>query len=143
MRTTAGFSLLEVVIAVAISAILLAALATANVATLQQTRSGNLQIQATQMLDSIGRRVVAGNDDALLPGAGATVAFDYGELTGLFAFDGAGVPAERYRANVTRANPGTVSVGASTLAVYAIEVCFEAADGERCVTGTTVSRRNP
>jgi prepilin-type N-terminal cleavage/methylation domain-containing protein len=143
MRTTEGFSVLEVVVAIAISAILLAALATANVATLQQTRSGNLQIQATQMLDSIGRRVVAGNDNALLPAAGATIAFDYGELTGLFAFDGAGIAPERYRASVSRDAPGTVTVGASTLAIYEIEVCFEAADGERCVTGTTVSRRNP
>lgn len=142
-RSNSGFSLVEVVVAIAIAGILLAALATANVSTLQQTRSGNQQIQATQMLDSIGRRVVAGNDNSLLPAAGASIAFDYGDLTDLFAFDGAGVSPDEYRATITRGNPGTVSVGASTIAVYEIDVCFRAGGGERCVTGTTMSRRNP
>jgi prepilin-type N-terminal cleavage/methylation domain-containing protein len=141
MRSVHGFSLLETVVAIAVCAIILAALATVNVNSLQLTRSGGLQIQATQMLDSLGRRVVGGADDALLPGTGGTVTFGYGELSDLFAFEGAGVPSDRFRASVSRT--GSVSVGSSTLAEYEIEVCFQGASGERCVVGSTLARRNP
>ena len=138
-RREDGFTLLETILAIAVCGIVLAALASVNVTSLQQTRDGGLRAQATQVLDSLGRRVVGGQDNALLPGSGDEVTFAYGEVGSVVAIDG-GVPADRYRATIART--GTQTTGTTTLARYRIEVCFEGAGGESCVTGSTLARRN-
>jgi prepilin-type N-terminal cleavage/methylation domain-containing protein len=131
-----GFTLLETVVAIAVCAIVLTALFGVNVSSLQQSRAGGLKVQATQVLDSVGRRVVAGGDTDLLPGSGASVAYDYGDLDALL--DLGADATGRFRASVT--HDGTLSVGDSTLVRYRIEACYQAAGGERCVAATTLAR---
>ena len=141
MRSHGGFSLIETIIAIAICGIVLAALASVNVTSLRQARFGNERLQATQVLDTIGRRVVGAEDASLLPGLGATVSFDYGDLDDLLDLNEAGTTTDtdRYRATITQA--GNLTVGESTVGIYRIEVCFRAGEDELCVEGSTLSRR--
>lgn len=138
MRSRGGFSLIETIIAIAVCGIILAALANVNVSSLRQARFGNERVQATQVLDTVGRRVVGGEEASLLPGIGATVEFDYGELDALVDLNDPAT-TDRYRVTITQA--GNLTVGTSTVGIYRVEVCFRAGEGEQCVEGSTLSRR--
>lgn len=137
-RTTReGFTLLETIVAIAISAIVLTALTTVATSSLRIGRDGNFKIQATQLLDTVGRRVAGGQDLALLPTPGAPIAIDYGEVGDLVSF-GDTSWSDLFRVTITR--DGSVTVGASSVARYRIEVCHRSGDDERCVRGTTLGR---
>ena len=138
MRTRAGLTVLETIVAIAVCGVVLAALASVNVSSLQQTRFGNHKVQATQVLDTVGRRVIGGQDSGLLPGLNDTVVIDYGELGDLLDL-GDAATNDRFRVSVE--NQGNYIVGSSSLGRYRVEVCFRAGEGERCVQSTTLSRR--
>jgi prepilin-type N-terminal cleavage/methylation domain-containing protein len=138
MTSRSGFSLIETIIAIAICGIVLAALASVNVTSLRQARFGNDRLQATQVLDTVGRRVVGGGDTSLLPGISSTVSYDYGDLDTLLDLNEA-TTTDRYRVTITQA--GNLTVGESTVGIYRIQVCFRAGDDEQCVEGSTLSRR--
>lgn len=138
MNDRSGFSLLETIIAIAVCGIVLAALASVNVSSLRQTRFGNERVQATQVLDTVGRRVVGGQDTNVIPGASETIEFDYGELEDLLALNTDATTA-RYR--VVIEHEANMTVGSSSVGRYRIEVCYRAGEGEQCVQGVTLSRR--
>src|SRR5690554_1280458 len=83
MRTQEGLTLLETVVAIAICSLVLVALATTAVSSLRESRSGNSKIQATQVLDTIGRRIAGGDDDALLPSEDTPVTLTAAQLGSL------------------------------------------------------------
>jgi type II secretory pathway pseudopilin PulG len=132
-----GFSILETIIAIAVCGIVLAALASVNVSSLQQARFGNQRVQATQVLDTIGRRVVGGQDLRVIPDIGQVVEFGFGDLGEIADLTSSAV-TDRFRARV--AHEANISVGASAVGRSRIEVCFEAGSGEQCVTAFTLSR---
>lgn len=138
MNDRSGFSLLETIIAIAVCAIVLAALASVNVSSLRQTRFGGERVQATQVLDTIGRRVVGGQDVSVIPGANETIAFDYGELDEVLALNTEGT-TDRFRVSI--AHEANMTVGASSVGRYRVEVCYRAGQDELCVQGVTLSRR--
>lgn len=137
MRTTEGFSLIETIVAIAICGIILASLLSVTVSSLRHGRNGNFKIQATQVLDTVGRRIAGGNDLSLLPAAGAPVEIGYTELDTLLDL-GPDARTDAYRVTVER--DGTVSVGDSTTVRYRVEVCHRASGEDICVRGTTLGR---
>jgi len=137
MRTREGFTLLETVVAVAVLAIVLTALTTVATSSLRTGRDGNFKIQATQVLDTVGRRVAGGVDLALLPAQGTPITVGYGDVDDVVDF-GDTTWSDAFRFTITR--DGSVTVGASSVARYRIEVCHRSGDDERCVRGTTLSR---
>ena len=137
MRARGGFTLLETVVAVAVLAIVLTALTTVATSSLRTGRDGNFKIQATQVLDTVGRRVAGGVDLGLLPAAGAPLTVGYGDVADVVDF-GDTTWSDAFRFTITR--DGSVTVGASSVARYRIEVCHRSGDDERCVRGTTLGR---
>lgn len=138
MRSASGFTLLETILAIAICGVVLAALGSVSTSSLRHGRDGNLKIQATQILDTLGRRIAGGGDSSLLPSAGETLEIDYGELSTLVDI---GEPmVDLYRVEVT--SDGNLSVGDSSTIRYRIEVCYSSGDVERCVRGTTLGRKS-
>lgn len=137
-RRSAGLTLVEVVLALAVLAILGATFTTAMVNNLKHTRVSGQRSQGAQVLNYLGRRV-AGGDEALLPQTGETLAWDYGELANAFPDLGGAqgfADPERYRASVTAI--GTVSAAGASVVQFDISVCFQHQDGEACVNGTTL-----
>ncbi len=137
MRSTSGFTLLETIVAIAICAIALAALTSVATNSLRVGRDGNFKIQATQVLDALGRRVAGGVELGLLPATGDSLELGYDDVADLIdiadgGWDGA------FRAVVS--HDGTVTVGASSTVRYRIEVCHASGSAERCVRGTTLGR---
>lgn len=137
-RATSGLSLLEVVLALAVLAILGATFTTAMLGNLRHTTVAGQRTQAAQVLNYLGRRV-AGGDAVVLPTVGNTLTWAYGDLATTFVDlqggEGLAEP-ERYRASIEAS--GTVTVAGATVVQYDLEVCFQNQDGESCTRGTTL-----
>lgn len=135
MRSASGLTLLETIVAIAICGVILGALATVSTSTLRETRQGTYKTQATQVLDTIGRRIAGGLDQSLLPSEGSSLTLEgaeVDELMNLNSFrDGAFL--------VEIENAGPYVVGSTRLQRYRVEVCYDGADG-RCVSGLTLGR---
>src|SRR6056297_2959426 len=132
-----GFTLIETIVAVAVLAIVLTALTTVATSSLRTGRDGNFKIQATQVLDTVGLRVAGGVDLALLPAQDTPITVGYGDVDDVVDF-GDTSWSDAFHFTITR--DGSVTVGASSVARYRIEVCHRSGDDERCVRGTTLSR---
>ena len=133
-----GLTILEVVLAVAIIAIVMGVLTTTVVSNLKQTSTTGASSQAAQVLNYLGRRVAGGQTEVLPPANTTARRWDYGQLTAFTDL----ATAERgisdpifYKAQVT--NSGQVQLAGSQLTRYTIEVCHERGGGEHCVSGTT------
>lgn len=133
-----GLTLIEVIIALAVLAILGATFTTAVLGNLRHTTVAGQRTQAAQVLNYLGRRV-AGGDEAVVPVLGEALTWGYGELGAAFPdIDGKVGFAEsgEYRAQITA--PNTVSVVGATVVQFDLVVCYEHQDGETCVRGTTL-----
>lgn len=137
MRGTEGLTLLETVVAIAICGVILATMATVATGSLRENRTGNFKIQATQVLDTLGRRIAGGDDPTLIATTGTPIELSSGEITALTNI--ALTDVMELEAVIT--NRGTYSIGTTSLARYEIEVCYAAAGAPRCVVGTTLGRR--
>ncbi|HZJ10125.1 MAG TPA: hypothetical protein VFD39_10550 [Trueperaceae bacterium] len=134
----AGLTVLEVLLALAVLAILGATFTTAVVGNLRHTTVSGQRTQSAQVLNYLGRRV-AGGDEAVLPAVGESLAWDYGELGTAFADlqggDGFAEPG-RYRAEIVAS--GTVTTVGATVVQYDLSVCFRNQEAESCTRGTTL-----
>lgn len=137
-RSSAGLTLVEVLLALAVIGIVTAAFTTAVVGNLHHSSVTGARTEAVQVLDYLGRRV-AGGDSAVMPPSGSSRSWAYGSLASSFPdltdHGGLSDPG-RYRASVTSA--GDVALAGSSVAQYDVRVCFEAAGGEHCVSATTM-----
>ncbi len=136
MRSSSGLSLLEVVVAVAICGIVHAALSTVTVSSLRESNRGNHRNQATQVLDTVGRRIAGGLDPGILASSGSTVTLagaEVDEFMNLRAFREAAF-------EVSIQNAGLFTLGTTRLSEYRIEVCYQGDSIRNCVTGTTLGR---
>lgn len=138
-----GLTLLEVVLALAVLAVLGAVFTTSILSNLRHTTVAGQRTQAAQALNYIGRRV-AGGDAAVIPAAlGDTATWDYGDLGTAFddltGADGFADP-DRYKVSVTATGEVSLFTGADTATVvqYDIQVCFENQSSESCISGTTL-----
>lgn len=141
-RLAAGLTLLEVVLALAVLAILGAAFTTVFVNNMRHTSISGQRTQAAQVLNYFGRRV-AGGDTPILPDLNDTTSWDYGELGIAFSDISSGegfADPERYRVDINASR--TVLLLGASVVQYDLSVCFQGANGESCVTGTTLGSPN-
>lgn len=133
-----GLTLLEVVLALAVLAIIGATITTSILNNLRHTTVAGQRTQGAQVLNYLGRRV-AGGDATVLPNLGESLTWDYGELgdtfTDLQGADGVAEP-ERYRVSIDAS--GTITVAGASVVQYDLTICFQAQAAESCVTGTTL-----
>ncbi len=141
-RLAAGLTMLEVVLALAVLAILGAAFTTVFVNNMRHTTISGQRTQAAQVLNYFGRRV-AGGDTAILPDLNDSMTWDYGTLGAAFADIASGegfAEPERYRVEINASR--NVTVLGAIVVQYDLDVCFQGANGESCVTGTTLGSPN-
>lgn len=133
-----GFSLVEVLLALAILGIVLAALNATLVTSLRQTSITGARTQAVQILNYIGRRMVGG-ETSLLPANSLT--YDYGNLRQAFP----DLPREvrfanpdlyRVRIENLGSPPWTGNLGVA-VNEYRIQVCWRQRGGEHCAEART------
>jgi prepilin-type N-terminal cleavage/methylation domain-containing protein len=137
LRGTAGLTLLEVLVALAILGVLGAVFSTVAISNLRHTQSSGQRAQTAQVLNYLGRRV-AGGDGVVLPQADSTLTWAYGELASSFPdlTNGRGFAApDRYRVEITAA--GDLVRAGARVVQYDLNVCVRQQEGESCVRGTT------
>lgn len=139
-----GLTVVEVLIALVVIGIVMAAFTTAAVSTMHHTSITGARTEAVQILNYLGRRA-AGGDETVLPVAGTPNVWDYGDLPTAFSdlhdHGGFSDPA-RYKATITNAGTmtftGNTTTGASAVE-YDLQVCYHAGGGdEYCVTAATL-----
>lgn len=136
MRNTSGLTLLETVVAIAICGIVLGALATVSTSALRESRQGNHKTQATQVLDTLGRRIAGGLDPSLLLPQGESLTLTGAQVDALMSLRGFREGA--FEATIV--NQGDFALGTTRLHRYVVEVCYDGPDG-RCVRGVTLGRQ--
>lgn len=128
-----GFTLVEVILAISVLAIVLAAVSITVVSSIQHNVTSGSRSQAAQILNYLGRRIAGGEISSF----GGT-SWDYGQLAGAFS----DLSRERnladpdlYRAQVAQLPP--IGLGTSAVPHYRVTVCWDGANGESCVSGDT------
>ena len=137
-RATAGLTVIEVLVALAIIGVVTAAFTTGVVSTVRHTSVAGAKTQAVQVLNYLGRRV-AGGDNALLPDSGSPLTWGYGGLPTAFpdmTNQGGFAQPSAYRASIS--NAGSVSFGGASAVEYDVRVCFKGTDSEHCVSAATL-----
>lgn len=142
MKRDSGLTIVEVLVALAVLAIVIAVLTTAMVTSMQQNVVAGGRTQAVQILNYLGR-LASGGDARVITErlVGSYVRWDYGELPTVFTELAAGdgfMSPERYRAEVI--NRDELVIGAAPmihLIHYWVQVCWQAPNGEQCVSGDT------
>lgn len=132
---TAGMSLVEVLIAVAILGVVVAVLSTTTMTTVRTNSNSGGRTQATQVLNYLGR-LVAGADEVLF--ANEELTWDYGTLPDHFVElqqEVGRADPRLYRAEV--ADIGETGLGTAVLQEYEVTVCWLTGGAESCVTGRT------
>lgn len=141
MRRETGLTLVEVLVALAVLAIVIAVLTTAMVTSMQQNLVAGGRTQAVQILNHLGR-LASGGDARVI--TDSQVIWDYGQLPRVFPDLAAGrgfKGPERFHAEIT--SVGSLSIGAASMKHYRIQVCWQAANGELCITGDTAGPAVP
>lgn len=133
-----GITVIEVIVALAILAIVTAAVTTTYVSSIRNNSDAGRRTQGSLLLNSVGRRV-AGAEPGFAPGAQPLVV-NYGEIYSRFpelTREQGMANADHFRFTVTNLGPVTLA-GAGAIR-YSIEVCTSAAGtaDERCVRGET------
>ncbi len=138
MNRTRGFSLVELLIALAILAVVLGVLAVSLVNSMRHTRNAGQRSEAVQVLNYAGRRLVSG-DLAVMPSPTSTTRkWNYGELATAFPdldANGRFTNPALYSLEITTG--GQVGIGGATLTMYTLKVCWQA-EKEYCVTAETI-----
>lgn len=137
MRSADGLSLLETVVAIAICGIILAALSTVSLSSLRESNRGNYRTQATQILDTLGRRIAGGIDQSTQLRLGESLTIGGADIDQLM-----NVSAFRDQAfEATIENEAVFAVGTTRLSEFRITVCFQGGPSESCVSGVTLGRQ--
>lgn len=128
-----GFTLIEVILAVAVLAIVLSAVAVTMTSSMQHNLSAGKRSQAAQVMNYLGRRIAGG---AIGQFGGSE--WDYGELAGSFTDlrrEANLADTNLYRAEISEFP--RIGLGDTTIPHYRVTVCWEGSEGESCVSGDT------
>lgn len=128
-----GFSLIEVIIALAVLAIVMSAVAITITSSMRHNLTAGSRSQAAQVMNYLGRRI-AGGEVSQLGGD----AWGYGELAGSFTDlkrEGNLADTDLYRAQVAQFPP--IGLAETSIPHYRVTVCWHDSDGESCVSGDT------
>jgi prepilin-type N-terminal cleavage/methylation domain-containing protein len=140
-----GLTLVEVIVAIAMLAIVLAAFSSGAISNIKQNASSGSRTAAVRLIDYLGRLATEG-DSTILPVANTTVRnWNYGGLSslpGLSSEAGLANPA-LYKASVTSS---TVPAWSTSLGVgmrsYTLSVCWKNSGSEPCIQAVGVGPDN-
>lgn len=140
LTATAGLSVIEVLVALAILGIVTAAVVTTYLGSIRTNADAGRRTQSAQILNIVGRRV-AGADSQSLAQPSVPIVWEYGELSLAYPEmrgDGISDP-DLYRVVITHV--GTVSLSSARTVHYQIEVCTQsfASGDDSCLVGNTAS----
>lgn len=128
-----GFTLIEVILAISVLAIVLAAVSVTIVSSIQQNASAGSRSQATQVLNYFGRRIAGGEITQL----GGT-SWEYGELSDSFSDlrrEANLANMDAYRAEILQV--GTMGLSSTFIPQFRVTVCWFTGQTESCVSGDT------
>jgi len=130
---SAGFTLVEVMIALTVLAIVLSAVSFTMLSSMRHNQAAGNRSQAAQVMNYLGRRI-AGGDVSKLGGT----SWDYGTLSTAFrdlSREGNLADTNLYRAEV--AQFPRIGMGGTSIPHYRVTVCWNTGDNESCVSGDT------
>lgn len=128
-----GFTLVEVILAIAVLAIVLAAVAITMVSSMQHNFASGSRSQASQVMNYLGRRVAGGEISNL-----GDTEWDYGALATAFGDltrENNLANPDLYRADI--AQMPSIGIGDTSIPHYRVRVCWLDGAGETCVEGHT------
>lgn len=129
-----ALTVVEVLVALTILGVAIAVLSMTTISSVRHDAVSASRTQAVQVLSYLGR-LASVSDPTLTTSSGA---WDYGELKD--AFPELAVEANRANPGLYRAEfseLGTVGIGQASLNYYRVEVCWQIAGDESCVSGET------
>ncbi|MBX3139915.1 MAG: type II secretion system protein [Trueperaceae bacterium] len=132
-RRTGGFTLIEVMMAITVLGIVLAAVSFTMMSSMRQNHAAGNRSQAAQVMNYLGRRI-AGGDISKLGGT----SWDYGTLATSFtdlSRESNLADTDLYRAEV--AEFPRIGLGGTTIPHYRVTVCWNNGGDESCVSGDT------
>ncbi len=137
-----GLTLLEVLVALSILGVILAAFTVSAVSSLRHNAVSGSRTAAVQLMNYLGRRVVGG-DRVVLPAVNQTVrAWEYGTLSAAFPDLARDLPhanPDRFRAEVvSEGRPGWAVQLGLDLTQYRIRVCWRGPEREHCTEAATL-----
>lgn len=130
---TDGFTLVEVLMAIAVLAIVLSAVSLTVVSSIRQNVSSGSRSQAAQVLNYLGRRI-SGGEMSMLGGT----EWDYGQLTAAFADlsrETDLADPDLYRAQIEQV--GEMGIETTSVPQFRVQVCWRMGGEETCVVGDT------
>ena len=128
-----GFTLVEVLIAIAVLGIVLAAVSITMLSSIRQNHTAGNRSQAAQIMNYLGRRIAGGEVSQL----GGT-SWSYGTLATSFtdlSREGNLADTDLYRAEV--AQFPRIGLGTTAIPHYRVTVCWNNSGSESCVSGDT------
>jgi type II secretory pathway pseudopilin PulG len=133
-----GISIIEVIMAVSVIAIMFAVLTPALIDNSKRTAQTGELIQASLMLNYFVRQVVGGNSLVLAKDT-TPVSWNYGALSS----SALGLSTEKDLGNpnlykVTISNQGEITVLTASATQYQIDICFKRASDETCINAKTL-----
>jgi len=142
VRNSAGLTLVEVILAISVLAVVVAGLTVALAGYLRQNVSAGKRSEAAQIINYLGRRVMAGDPDLRVP-SGSNRIWDYGTLGESFP-DLVGTNTAqpgRYRAEIANlGSPDWATDLGLELTAYRIRVCWRHAGQTSCAEAYTLGR---
>jgi prepilin-type N-terminal cleavage/methylation domain-containing protein len=140
-RRNQGLTIIEVIVALAILSIVLAAFSTSVVGSMKQNSSSGSRTGAVRFLDHLGRLVVEGDSNVLPTNSSTPRSWSYGSLDTLPELSnkgGFGDP-NLYKAKVTAGTqPSWATSEGLALTAYTLEVCWKNSGKDTCVRATGV-----
>lgn len=135
-------TLVEVLVALAVLGLVASAFSTSLVSSARYNANAGRRGEAVQLLNYLGRRLVAG-DTKVLPPDSNPRSWAYGALNDSGNFpdlsrEGSFADPEVYRATVR--SVGTVSFAGASAAQYRLEVCWRASGAENCARADTIGQ---
>jgi prepilin-type N-terminal cleavage/methylation domain-containing protein len=139
LRKSSGFTIIEVLISLAILLIAVTILSSTVIGSVRTDRNSGQRTQAVQFLNYIGRYAVEGNSKVIPVAPATTVNLAYGTFGATFPeiLDQGGFSDPDFY-NATISQGAAISLSGMTGRRYDITVCWRDGSGESCVAGTTV-----
>lgn len=128
-----GFTLIEVMLAIAVLGIVLSAVSFTMLSSMRQNHVAGNRSQAAQVMNYFGRRIAGGEIDKL---GGSS--WDYGTLAESFTDltrEGNLADTDLYRAEISEFP--RLGLGTASIPHYRVTVCWTNGDTESCVAGDT------
>ncbi len=134
-----GFTIIEVLISLAILIVAISILSSTIIGSTRHDRNSGQRTQAVELLNYIGRYALEGSTTVIPTSATTPKIIDYGAISSTFPellVQGGFSNPSLYKATITFKGPVALSTAVANQ--YDINVCWKDKDQESCVLATTL-----